>query len=297
MSKIQIIGDTHEPGSLETMLWFLGDEVYSTGDHIPSGMSGADRKMVDKLRAEGVKDVKPELDRLYKEDEEYRKEVDSDYAKIVANMETRRDALLKAQKHIVSCAGNQDFPVGKKVKEKYGGLDIFKDFLCGYGIAEEFFGIGFYKKPEIFREGSTAIVLVPHDPSYRKDERSYEEIKEGIEKEASEGYNLELFVHDWNINRALILSHQSIDCTLMGLPEGKRDAYTEPGNRALISAYYEEACSSVGSRNVQLVHGHHHTPYMQYEFNGSKVHNLNIGDLLEVDSESGETEVRHIVPY
>ncbi len=222
----------------------------------------------------------------------------------IANMETRRLAIKHSKAHILSCAGNQDFSVGAKIKDKYQGPDVFEYFdsvdagNCPMPELENWVGLKFSFDPTVYMEGKTAVLLVPHNPGYRKDKRPFEEIKEGIQED--EGVCSELD----NAERVILLSHQSIDCTGMRLPEGKRrnafterDAFTEPGNRALIETYHQAACARVGAQNVQMVHGHHHKPHQVYEFNGSKVHNMNIGDLLLVDAKTGEAEVKHVLRY
>lgn len=297
---IEIIADTHEPGSLETLLGVMRSRfnpVYSTGDHIPSGMSGPDRKMVDKLRAQGVKDIAPALAKAYEEDAGYKAEVDAHYQKTIVNMDARKCALERAEVEIVTCAGNQDFAVGKKLKRYGYQFDIFKDFK-GNAVVDDIrekitWGLEFQFKPTAkeYEYIGTSIILVPYDEGLGKGKRAFEEIKSGISIDQG------ILKKIANVERVLLLSHQSPDCTLMGLPESARDAYTEPGNRALITAYYELAAGIVGPKNVQLVHGHHHTPYKQYEFRGSKVHNLNIGDLLLVDPKTGDSEIKHVVQY
>ena len=295
--QIQIIADTHEPGSLEGLLWVAERVIYSTGDHIPSGMHGADRKMVDKIRAAGVKDVGPALAKAYEEDPEFRKASDADYMKTIANMATRRLAIKHKKAHILSGAGNQDFSVGAKIRDKYQGPDVFEYFdsvdadNCPMPELENWVGMHFSFDPTVYMEDRTAVLLVPHNPGYRKDKRPFEEIKGEMQED--EGVCSELD----KAERVLLLSHQSIDCTAMGLPEGKRDAFTDPGNRALIETYHQAACARVGAQNVQMVHGHHHTPHKVYEFNGSKVHNMNIGDLLTVDAKTGEAKVKHVLRY
>jgi hypothetical protein len=246
--RIQIIADTHEPGSLETFLWMLQGTIYSTGDHIPSGMSGPERELVDKLKASGVKDVRPELQRMYQEDPDYRKAVDESYQKTIMNQNIRKKALEQSKVRIISAAGNQDFAVGKKIVENYGGENILHDFKDA--------GLEFVFEPTVYPVGDTAVVLVPHNPEYRGDKRTFEEISEEITTDE----NIEEVLD--SAERVLILSHQSIDCSAMGLPKEKVDAFTEPGNRALITAYYDAARQLVGPENVQLIHGHHHKPHL-----------------------------------
>jgi hypothetical protein len=300
----EVMADTHEPGSLETVLSCVEPRadhvIYSTGDHIPSGMKGPEREMVDSLRASGVKDVRPALEKAYKEDPEYRKAVDAHYQKTVVNMRARIQALKNLKVGVITGAGNQDFAVGKKIKENYGGPDIFKDFDFSRMAPllddeyEKYIGLKFVLQPDACMEGETAVVFVPHNPAYRKDKRPFEEILEECRKPGFENDKIVWQEPIRRSERVLILSHQSIDCTRMGLPDEARDAYTDPGNRALITFFYEFACEAVGAENVQLVHGHHHKPYQQYEFRGSRVHNLDIGDLLLVDRYTGETEVQHL---
>jgi len=287
--RIEIFADTHEPGSLEMMLGFLdhnspSGNAYSTGDHIPSGMKGPDRELCDKLRKEkGITDVQPALVKAYEEDPEFRRASDEHYQKTIANMAMRRQALKRwmNKSPIYSCPGNQDYAVSKKMSERYGAGDVFEAAIGTMLV--------FIQDVSLFREGNIGVLLVPYTPSLKK--YTFEEAKEKLaEKRFKErdGSSLK------GVKRFLLLSHQSIDCTAMGLPEKKRDTYTDPGNRALITHYYEFARNIVGPENVQMVHGHHHTPYVQYEFRGSKVHNLDIGDLLLVD-ETGETEVKHVM--
>jgi hypothetical protein len=290
--KIEIIADTHEPGSLETILWFLGmkhgvgkprDYVYSTGDHIPSGMKGPEREYVDKLRGKkGVKNVGPFLAKRYEEDPEYREAVDVHNQKTIVNQNARKKVIYESGIKIRSCAGNQDWIVGKKIKDRYGGENILEDF-GGTGLE-------FALAPTATSKGNTFMIMLPYDLAAKKEKRSYEELMREVRKELETDPKFT----ETPYKRVLILSHQSIDCTGMGLPDEARDAYTESLNRVIITAHYEAARDLVGPENVQLVHGHHHTPYMQYEFNGSRVHNLDIGDILSVDSETGETEVQHV---
>ncbi len=306
--KVDIFADTHEPGSLETLLYFLrhgstskggsfsAGAIYSTGDHIPSGMRGPERELVDKIRAEGVKDVRPFLAKKYEEDPEYRTRVDAHNQKTIVNQNARKEVLRQKRRKIISCAGNQDIVVGRKLKEKYGGENILEDFKDT--------GLNFWLTPGVSKEYEMAFLMVPYSLDLRTDKRQFEEIREEVKsseylskvKKAIEKkyVSFEQKSVSAKTERITILSHQSIDCTGMGLPEEARDAYTEPGNRALITAYYELACELVGPENVQLVHGHHHKPYNQYEFRGSKVHNLDIGDILSVDIYTGETEVKHV---
>jgi phage host-nuclease inhibitor protein Gam len=296
VDPIKIIADTHEPGSLETLLWAFErlDTVFSTGDHIPSGMHSPDRKVVDRLKSEGVTDIQAELLKLYNEDHDYRAAVDAHYQKTIANLAIRRYALEKAEVDIVSCAGNQDFIVGRKLKKHGYTGDLFNDFRFYEKDPETgkySWGLQFEFKPFATSIGKTGILLVPYDEERSKDQRPCEEISAGIAIDKDVTQDLS------DVSYVILLSHQSVDPTGMGVKPETVKAYTDSGNMALIKAYYQFARDIVGPKNVQLVHGHHHAQYRQYDFQGSRVHNLNIGDLLLVDPENFETKVKYVVPY